>query len=489
MGKRNLSLRGLSVIAAACGLFGIAGQSQAQVNFTIPGDAPDGGAGTVGILRVISGAGVGNQDDARALLAPGNGTRSTASAPVINHSADNSGNPLGHFGNDLDNIAGDNKAYLFRGNINIPSAGVYTFNVASDDGFTLAFNNGTVPFTKLYNQNIGNPGSIVSYNGNANGALTFFGGRGTEDTGAQVNFAAPGTYHFDMSFHDGCCGDSVELSAAKGAHASFNNYFHLVGGTDAAGANPTVVRFAGTVAGFQVATIRGNNANSLGDAITDLTALTTTGIIPQRGAGTNSFATANVSNIAFTDPQGANTGGHSPTNVYPGDTGADDNNFSTGATGTLTIPAGRGGLYSFLVFGDDSSRLRILNAAGNTPIVIAGTAGGNAHTVDTNGDSVPDSLTDDGGCCADIIGKWNLTPGTYKIEMVTNEQGGGAGMFLYGALGDKNGYDGSFTLLGDNVDDTLTDVGSLALVAAPEPGTIGCLGVVGIAGLLRRKRR
>jgi hypothetical protein len=483
MSKRWAKSPRVFIVACAAGL---AGAAQAQVNFIVPNDSPDGGVGTVGILRVTGIGAVNNQDDARSQLQSGLGTRLTASAPVINHVGDAGGS--GHFGNDLDNINGDNKSYLFRGNIAIPTPGVYTFNVASDDGFTLAFNNGTVPFTKLYNQNLGNPGQIVSYNGNNNGALTFFGGRGTEDTGAQVNFPAAGTYHFDLTFHDGCCGDAVELSAAKGAHVGFNNYFHLVGGTDAPLGQPTQTRFAGIASGFQVATVHGNNANNLNDALTDLGAVLAGGTPASRGGGTPVVATATPTEIAYIDPQGANSGGHAPTGIYPGDTGADDNNFSAGAVGNLTIPAGRGGLYSFLVYGDDSSRLRILNAAGTAPITISGIAGGNAKTVDTNGDTIPDSLTDDGGCCQDIIGKWNLAEGNYKIELVTNEQGGGAGMFLFGATGDKNGFDGSFQLLGNNIDDVLTDAGSLALVAAPEPGTVGVLAIGAIAGLARRRR-
>jgi hypothetical protein len=483
MSKRWAMCPRVLVVACAAGL---AGAAQAQVNFIVPADAPDGGLGTVGILRVSGIGGVNNQDDARNQLQSGLGTRTTAFAPVINHVGDAGG--AGHFGGDLDNVNGDNKAYLFRGNIAIPTAGVYTFNVASDDGFTLAFNNGTIPFTKVYNQNLGNAGGLVSYNGTPNGAMTFFGGRGTEDTGAQVNFAAPGIYHFDLAFHDGCCGDAVELSAAKGAHIGFNNYFHLVGGTDAPLGQPTQTRFAGIAGPFSVATVHGNNANNLNDAITDLGAVLAGGTPASRGGGTPVVATGTVSEIAFTDPQGANNGAHAPTNIYPGDTGADDNNFSSGAVGTLKIPAGRDGLYSFLVYGDDSSRLRILNAAGTAPITITGIAGGNAKTVDTNGDAVPDSLTDDGGCCGDIIGKWNLAAGDYVIEMVTNEQGGGAGMFLFGALGDKNGFDGSFQLIGQNLDDVLTDAGSLALVAAPEPGTFGLVAVGVIAGLARRRR-
>lgn len=485
MGKRNLSWRQCSILAAACIVGGFASQSQAQINFSIPADAPDGGAGTVGILRVFSAGAVNNQDDARALLTAG-GTRSTAFAPVINHSADNGGNPLGHFGNDLDNISGDNKAYLFRGNVNVVSPGTYTFNVASDDGFTLAFNGGTVPFSNVYGSDQGGP---QTYNGNANGAMTYFGGRGTGDTGGQVTFASAGVYHFDLTFHDGCCGDSVELSAAKGAQTGFNSLFHLVGGTDVP-QTTTYTRFTGNVSAFQVATVHGNNAGSLSDALTDLGAVLAGGAPASRGGGTPIVTLANSATINYVDPQNANDGGHGASQAYPGDTAADDNNFSTGAIATLTIPAGRGGHYTFLTYSDDSSRTRIISNATGKGVALVNTVGGTVGGVDSDGDGINDAYTNDGGCCSDILGTYNLAPGTYTIETVSNEQGGGAGHFLFGEFGDATGINPGFQLVGQGLDDTVTveDAGSLQLVAAPEPGSIALLGLGGIAALARRRR-
>jgi hypothetical protein len=483
--------RGLAVLAAAIGFGVFAGQSHAQVNFIVPADAPDGGAGTVGILRVFVPAPtqadpnarqpVNNQDDARTMLMSGLGNRTTAFGTSVNHVGDAGGS--GHFGNDQDNINGDNKSYLFRGNIQVPAAGTYTFNVASDDGFTLAFNGGTLPFSGLYNSNGGNPGSIVSsYNGNANGALTFFGGRGTEDTGGNVSFPSAGTYHFDLSFHDGCCGDAVELSAAQGAKSGFGASFALVGGSAA-----PVTKFAGNiVGGFQVATVHGNNANSLADALNDLNAVQGGDPPASRGGGTPVIVTGTSPTINYIDPQNANSGGHGPTQTFPGDGPNDDDKFSFGAQAQLNIPAGRGGHYSYLVYSDDSAQLRFINLATNTPVPILTTSGNNANKVDSNADGILDALSNPGNCCNDIIGVWDLQPGNYRVEIVNNEQGGGAGLFLYGASGDQTAFDGNlFQLLGENLD---VVPGGLQLVAVPEPGTLGLLGLGATAFLARRKR-
>jgi len=459
--KRSTFFTGVCA-AALCGA------AQAQVNFVVPADAPDGGAGTIGILRVVPGTAVNNQDDARAALAVGVGARSTATAAQINHVADGGGG--GHFGGDLDNIAGDNKSYLFRGNINIPAAGAYTFNVASDDGFTLAFKNGTVPFTNLYNQNGGNPGQIVSYNGNANGALTFFGGRGTEDTGATATFPSAGVYHFDMTFHDGCCGDAVELSAAQGSKGGFDSSFLLVGGQSAV--KTKQFKTSGTWDTYTIAGVSGMAA---------------TIAAYNNGAPAAFRSHTTEPTLAFTDPDpnAGNTGSHgADARTFPGDTpGVDDNNFGTAAKTTFTVTAADAGRYTIAVYTDDGFRFRILNGA----TALAPIAGTNAGVDAATNGLIPNGNPD--GCCTDYFGKWDLAAGTYTLEAINNEMGGGAGLLVYGAKGDFNSFDSDiFQLIGANITATTNTPAGLQLVAAPEPGTIGVLAIGAIAGLARRRR-
>jgi len=454
------------VVACAVGL---AGAAQAQINFTVPADAPDGGLGTVGILRVFPLATpptIDNQDIARALLGDPTAFRVTATAPQVNHVADGGG--TGHFGGDLDNLTGDNKAYLFRGNIAIPAAGQYTFNIASDDGFTLAFNKGTIPFSNLYNQNTGNPGSIQTYNGNANGALTYFGGRGTEDTGATATFPSAGTYHFDLTWHDGCCGDAVELSSAQGSKGGFDSSFTLVGGQAA-----TKNKQFKTVGPWDTYTF--SNVSNMAATIA----------VYNDNVPFPAFVRSHTTEptIAFNDPQNPNNGSHGgDARTFPGDTAVDNDNFGAAARATFTVTAADAGKYTIMVYTDDGFRFRMLNGA----TALTPTAGPNSTVDGTNG-LVPSNSPD--GCCTDYFGQYDMAAGTYTMEVINNEIGGGAGLFVYGAKGAFTSFDPDiFQLLGANIPATINTPAGLQLVAAPEPGTFAVLGIGAIAVLARRRR-
>ena len=95
------------------------------------------------------------------------------------------------------------------GTVTIPTAGIWTFGVNSDDGFRL------------------NVGSFSS---------SFPDPRGASDTLAQFNFAAPGDYSLRLVFYERGGGSALELFAAKGAQGAWNSTnFRLVGDTGSGG--------------------------------------------------------------------------------------------------------------------------------------------------------------------------------------------------------------------------------------------------------------
>ena len=129
--------------------------SSAQVGITFP---PPPGAPTgspVGIREVSNNGDVLDENQARASLNSGNGRIIDAMFPVINF-VDDAGS-IGHFdylerafftaappGPGQGSVT--QMAAIYQGTINIIDAGQYTFNVNSDDGFTLAFDNGSTLF-------------------------------------------------------------------------------------------------------------------------------------------------------------------------------------------------------------------------------------------------------------------------------------------------------------------------------------------------------
>jgi hypothetical protein len=159
----------------------------------------------------------------------------------------------------------------------------------------------------------------------------------------------------------------------------------------------------------------------------------------------------------------------------------DDDNFATFATGFMTV--NEAGKYTFDVLADDSAFFRILDASGN-PVALSSTT---VTAADSNGDSINDAFHNDGGCCGDIFGTYDLGIGGYTFELVNNEQGGGSSTVLYAAQGELTSFSPAFQLLGENIDDTLVISAGLQLV--PEPSTLGVLSLIAAAGLIRRRKR
>jgi hypothetical protein len=489
---------------------------QGDVVFTPPPDAPTGGDGTLGIRQYNSNSNTvccespnnsynNRRPDAaiRLITTPAaQASFQDATRPYLNFREDG-GCCDGAFGQSDGRVRVDeqprvgtqdaNFVTLTQGTLRIPTAGDYTFGVNSDDSFLLAFPipGGVRPFAEAGGQNLNQAHGtrLVGYNGTANGALIYASGRGADNSFGLINLPA-GDHRFVLVHEEGGGGDNLEFFAAPGNQMSnlnvrTNGAFNLAGGPprgEVPEMSTQVQRKLQTVGAWDFVEIH-NQTNSVNELFTQY----------NNNNPSGTFTRTSQPTVNFHDPQGSNTGNHSPVRVFPGDTAGDDNNFGAVARAPLTITGGDAGRYSFLVYTDDGYRFRVLDGAGN-PIALAGTAIG-ATPADTNGDTVNDAIFENTNCCSDRIAKYDLAQGTYTLEAAFNEQGGGAGFFVYGAFGDHNGFGPQFQLAGENLNDMVTNITQQFVAArgqglqlVPEPTGLALLGF-GAVGLLARRRR
>jgi hypothetical protein len=146
--------------------------------------------------------------------------------------------------------------------------------------------------------------------------------------------------------------------------------------------------------------------------------------------------------INYRDPQSGASHNFANDSVFPGDTGADDNNFTMVAKGTIRIPAGEGGDYTFGFRGDDGSVLRI---PGATFTSSSACAGGNSRGVAHLNDTLA-YVNPTGDSCT--LGVVNLAPGDHNIELLWHENGGGASVELFAARGAHTAFSNQFNLIG-----------------------------------------
>jgi hypothetical protein len=436
---------------------------------------PLGGPGVFGIREVMGAPGCcGNLDQAQAaVLAPNTGTSTVDyTAPVLNlYDSDVRGSFTGdsHYRLDPDqttegNDTVNNIAVIATSRVRIPTTGMWTFGTNSDDGFRLTIGG------RGFEAGLGQGGTTV----NNNGALEFTAGRGAGTPSLGTIFLPAGDYDIQMLNWEGGGGASVELYASPGLKTAFDpTTFNLVGG-------PAIV---GTTGRNRVRTV----SNWTYEAYTSATNVTQ---VVDKHFGRTSPAvlstTATVPTVNFQDPQGANTGGHTPVATFPGDTAADDNNFGGFASATLTLTAADVGRYTFVMYTDDDSRFRLL--LGGVPVPLVGTTVGDVF--DSDGVNGNDTFGTN-GCCFDQFGHYDLnTAGVYTIEAAFHEGGGGAGFFLYGTQGDRNSFDpNAFQLLGANTDGATWDTNVPAgLQLIPEPTSVSLLGLAAL-GLIARRRR
>jgi hypothetical protein len=437
----------------------------------LPG--PGGGAGFFGMREIHKNGGMGNLLDASdSAKTTRQSTKDVIdyTAPVVNiWDSDSNGN----FGNDAPYQAVaqgratdpdpasqndvDDIMVIATGKLRVGAGkgGVYTFGVNSDDGFSVIIRG------KSFTNAAGQAGTSTD-----GGIFSFNAGRGAQDSLAQVDLPE-GDYDVQLVNWEGGGGASVEFFVAKGAQTAFDiNKFALVG----SGEND-VRRKAPIVGPNRITVSNFNGTTNLNEALAAVQAFK---------AGTRGADASGVyDTVNFADPEaaGANRGG---TVAYPNNTSADDNNFATFATGGMTV--NEAGKYTFDILADDSAFFRILDSSGN-PVPLFSTT---VNAADSNGDSINDAFHNDGGCCSDIFGTYDLGLGNYTFEMVNNEQGGGASSVLYAALGEWRSFGPQFQLLGGTIDDTLHFDG---LQLVPEPATLGVLAMAAAAGLIRRRRR
>ena len=433
---------------------------------------PQGGAGFFGIREVLGAPGCcGDLPQTETAITGTGGTIVNYTAPVVNL-YDSGGR--GRFLNDSlfrtdpdqatpDNDTVNNIAVIATGTVQIPTSGMYTFGVNSDDGFRLTIGG------RRFEQAFGQAGTEI----NANGALQFPAGRGVNDSLGTI-FLAAGDYPIQMLSWEGGGGGAVELYASSGTHTAFNPAtFNLVGNA----------AIAGNTGRNRVLTVAPWSYTAYG-TVANVTEVITAG----RGQGgpATLVTTATVPTVNFHDPQGSNTGSHgADAAIFPGNTAADDNNFGGYATTTLTLTAADVGIYTFMMYTDDDSRFRIMLAGVPQPLV--GTTVGDSF--DSDGVGGNDQFGTN-GCCFDQFGHYNLsTAGTYTIEAAFHEGGGGAGFFIYGTQGDRNTFDpAAFQLLGANVDGAAWNTNVPAgLQLVPEPSAL--LSILAGGGMLALRRR
>jgi len=432
---------------------------------------PTGGPGAWGIREIQSGTALNNLTDALGAVSGGGTSHVDYTAPIVNLQ-DTGGH--GNFLNDslykidpdqagVDTDTVNNVAVVATGTVRIPTTGMYTFGVNSDDGFRLTI--GGQRFEGAFGQG----GTSID----ANGSLQFTAGRGVDNSLGTI-FLKAGDYPIQVVNWEGGGGAAVEVYASPGAKTAYDpSTFNLIGGpviNGSTGRNKVQTVSTWTYEPYTGAT-----------NVTDV-------INAHFGAASPAVkgTTVTVPTVNFQDPQGSNTGGHTPVADFPGNTAADDDNFGGFATATLTLAAGDVGRYTFMLYTDDDSRFSI--SFNGVRLQLVGTTVGDQFNLD----GLPGNETfGTAGCCFDQFGHYDLSqPGVYTIETAFHEGGGGAGFFVYGTKGDRNTFDpNAFQLLGANTNGNTWDTNVPAgLQLVPEPTSMSLLGLAAV-GLLARRRR
>lgn len=305
-----------------------------------------------------------------------------------------------------------NFASRSRFTVNIPAAGDYTFATGRDDFYELVVDRG-------------------------NGTADVFTGACCGTATNTVNFTAPGNYNITLLFGEIGGGAHVELSSIAGNSVPFDaNTFKVVGDTMNGGLAITSLRDIGLIG-------NGWTVRDVKSASTQINSIADADLLLAGSISSSSETTGNYRAINFIDTSG--NGNFGADLRFPNDanTVADGDDFAVSATGTLYVPPGAEGWWTFGVNSDDGFRLRI------------------------DGISVNEFLSPKGA--SDVFGTSSLTSGLHSIELVYFERGGGSHLELFYAPGRHTSFNGSFLLL------------------TPEPSSLALAGL-GFAMLFARRR-
>jgi Concanavalin A-like lectin/glucanases superfamily len=440
-----------------------------------------------------------NLGQAMAVLRSGQGTISTGFTSVINRTdPDTNGTGPGFFGGDSPYLTDqpgvdDNRiATLYRAIVKVTVAGDYTFGYHGDDGFALRIQNST------FTSQTGGDGGAGSIDFDSPDTVLFPNGTGDANMRMTANLPV-GEHVIEMVHWEGGGGAFHELYYAKGTFSNDGDTptWKLLG----APSTPPPTDFTRNVPGVTLAgwAVTTSTPRGVADAPNPAFTGTPDGLIDSNADALTALATSGTTvtgktSINYFDPQSGAShsfGGDVP---FERDSVNDDEDYAMFAEATLQIDVAD--TYRFGFRGDDGGALRIVGVGAQPGTaddwVIVTNATGATRVTDVNGvpTSDGDTLntdipTGDSFTQGDIF----LTPGTYTIQGLFWERGGGSSWEIF--AGDADAGPLALLAAGGNVNEPYTPPAVVELQIVPEPASVAMLigGFGALLGFQRVRRR
>lgn len=345
--------------------------------------------------------------------------------------------------------------------LNIPEAGKRTFWVQSDDGFALRVRNASPTGPAPVFETVAGNGRIDPSNPSTIG---YTAGTSNSNTRGVCVFPEPGEYIVDFLWFEASGGAFAEVAWTPG---DFSFDPTLTGWTLVGGGDDTPYLVS---EGLPLPTPTGNqwsvrhitHSANIGDFRARIA-------LAENAAGTDGTSPV----INFNDLNGGTgtVGFFNNDLPFVGDTPGDDNDFVTAARYSLTLS--EPGLHTFAVWADDGYVLRVLPTGDAAAPYIHATAGNGGIDPLDGATFVDPAYHDSPGFAVYRF----PSAGTFIVELVHQEGGGGASLELFHAAGDHRrlGSTSAWQLLGDAAANPQTPV-----LPATLPGPSGQAGLWGI---------